>query len=141
MLVTGKALGQRRPLFEDWSIPIPPDYDGDEGITLRELIERIVRQEVRAFRDRQQDRQFLRALTAAEIADGVSKGKIEMGGSQVGQQEVDEDQAVAAAWVAFEDGLYLVVIDDVEQKDLDRQVYLQPDSRITFIRLSLLSGA
>jgi hypothetical protein len=141
MIISGKAIGRRKPLFDDWSIPIPPDADGDGGLTLRDLIERIVRTEVKAFRQRQSDRQFLRALTASEIDAAASKGKVEMGGSEVGLQEVDEDGAVATALTAFEDGLYLVVIDEVEQKALQQQVYLQPDSRITFIRLTLLTGA
>ena len=39
-----------------------------------------------------------------------------------------------------EDGLYLVIIDEDEQKSLDAQVFLQEDSRLTFIRLTLLAG-
>jgi hypothetical protein len=143
MLITGKALGRRKPLFADWSIPLPPEWndgDGDGGRTLRDLIDRIVRGEVKAFRQRQYDRQFLRALTAKEIEAAAEKGKIQMGESEVGPQEVDEDHAVGAALQAFEDGMYLVVIDDVEQTQLDQPIYLTADSRITFIRLTLLSG-
>lgn len=142
MFVSGKAIGRRKPLFEDWSIPILPEWDdGDGGITLRDLIERIVLEEVSAFRKRQIDRQFIRALTAAEIQDAADKGKVEMGGSEAELQQVDEEQAVATALLAFDDGMYLVIIDEVEYRDLDQQVFLQPDSRITFIRLTLLSGA
>lgn len=142
MLITGKALGRKKPLFADWSVPLPPEWgDGGEGgPTLRDVIARIVRDEVRAFRQRQHDRQFLRALTAAEIDAAAERGKIQMGESEVGPQEVDEEDAVATAWQAFDDGMYLVVIDDEEQTDLDRQVYLNADSRITFLRLTLLSG-
>lgn len=143
MLVSGKALGSRRPLFADWSIPIPPDNsdgDGDGGLTLRDLIERIVVEQVALFRTRQQDRQFLRALTAAEINDAVDRGKVDLGGSEVPIQDVDEEQAIANAIQAFEDGIYLVVIDQQEQKDLDKQLFLNEESRITFIRLTMLSG-
>lgn len=143
MLITGKALGRRKPLFADWSIPLPPDWnegDGDNCRTVRELISQIVRDEVQAFRQRQHDRQFLRALTAKEIEAAAEQGKIQMGESEVGPQEVDEDHAVAAALQAFEDGMYLVVIDGVEQTRLDQQVFVGADSRITFIRLTLLSG-
>jgi len=143
MVITGKSIGRKRPLFADWSIPLPPDWNGDGGDggpTLRDVIERIVRVEVKAFKKRQHDRQFLRALTEREIEAAAERGKIKMGGSEVGIQDVDEDSAVATALLAFEDGIYLVVIDDVEQRDLDQQVFMQPDSRITFIRLTLLSG-
>jgi len=63
-----------------------------------------------------------------------------MGGTDLGQN-VDEEQAVGAALQAFEDGLYLVVLDGAEQRDLDKQVFLHADSRITFVRLAMLSGA
>ncbi len=142
MFISGKVIGKRKPLFADWSIPIPPEWseDGDGGVTLRDLIERIVREEVAGFKKRQFDRQFLRALTATEIELAAEKGKIEMGGSEIGLQSVDEDQSIEAALQAFEDGMYLVVIDEVEKKDLDEQIFLSPDSRVTFIRLTLLSG-
>ncbi|MEM7557792.1 MAG: hypothetical protein AAF394_01590 [Planctomycetota bacterium] len=142
MIVTGKSIGSKRRLFEDWSIPMPPEAgDGDGGgMTLEKLIERIVREEVANFKKRQHDRQFLRALSAEEIAQGEEKGKIEMGGSEVGLQHVDVDESVAAALQAFEDGIYLVAIDDEQITRLEQQIYLQPDSRITFIRLTMLSG-
>lgn len=141
MLISSKVLGSKKRLFDDWSVPIPPEADsGGGGLTLGELIERIVRQEVKSFQDRQHARQFVRALTAEQIEAAAERGKIEMGASEVGIQAVDSDQAVGAALQAFEDGLYLVIIDDQEQRDLEQQVFLQPDSRITFIRLTMLTG-
>lgn len=144
MIITGKSLGSRRPLFADWSIPIPPgnagDDDGDGGLTLGELIEKIVREQVELFRKRQHDRQFIQALSADEISLGVQRGKVDMGGSEIEIQEVDEELAVHNALQAFQDGIYLVVIDEQQQTDLEKQVFLTDDSQITFIRLTLLSG-
>jgi hypothetical protein len=141
LTISGKALGARRPLFADWSLPLPPDWEASGGgRTLRDLIDAVVRGEVRAFRQRQEDRQVFRALTAREIAAGAERGKIESGGSDVPVQLVDEDEAVATACQAFEDGLFLVVIDGQEHRELDRQIFVQPDSRVTFLRLTLLAG-
>lgn len=140
MLISGKTLGSKKRLFEDWSIPIPPDEGGDGGLTLGQLISRIVRAEVKSFQKRQHERQFLRALTAGEIEQAAERGKIEMGASEVGIQQVDAEQSTSVALQAFEDGLYLVVIDDVEYRDLEQQVFLKEDSRITFIRLTMLTG-
>jgi ribosomal protein S9 len=143
MLISTKTLGSKKPLFADFSVPLPPGWDddgGDGGKTLRDLIEEVVRHEVDAFKKRQADRQFLRALTAAEIEKSVDQGKVEMGGSDVQPQNVDVDDAIASALVAFEDGLYLVIVDEKQYKDLDEAVFLTADSRLTFVRLTMLSG-
>jgi hypothetical protein len=79
-------------------------------------------------------------MTAREISERVEKGKVEMGGSEIPLQDVEEEEAVAVACQAFEDGLYLVVIDGEDYREIDREVRLQPDSRITFVRLTLLAG-
>lgn len=143
MLVAAKAIGSRKPLFADFSVPLPPDWDdsGDGGRTLRDVIEEVVRHEVRAFQKRQSDRQFLNVLTAKEIEDAVQRGKVTMGESDVGIQEVDVDRAISSALVAFEDGIYLVVIDENVFRSLDEAVFLSPESQLTFVRLTLLSGA
>jgi hypothetical protein len=137
--VTGKVIGRRKPLFADWSIPLPPDLRG-EGTTLRDIITRLVHTEVSAFKERQEERRVFRALTAHDIERGLEKGKVEMGGSDVPIQPIDDDSAVATALQAFEDGLYLVVIDETEHKNLDSQIFLQPDSRIAFVRLTWSSS-
>jgi hypothetical protein len=139
LTVSGKVLGRRKPLFTDFSIPFPPDLD-DDAVTLRQLIDRIVRAEVEAFRARQQERRLLRALTADQIAEAAEAGKVEMGASEVEPQHVDEEAAVAAALQAFEDGLYLVAIDGTDYRELDRQIHVRDESRVTFIRLTLLAG-
>ena len=140
LAVRGKALGRKKPLFADFSVP-PPDDLGDGGeVALRDLIERVVRAEVQAFQTRQEQRQFIRALTATEIDSGAAAGKILSGGSEVPIQAVDEDQAVAVALEAFQDGMYLVVVDGQDHRQLDAQVYLRPDSQLTFVRLTLLAG-
>jgi hypothetical protein len=138
--IEGKALGSRRRLFTDWSIPVPPESGGGGGeLTLRDLIDVIVRAEVAAFRERQQDRRIARALSAGEIADGAARGKVDMGG-RVLDQKVNEEQAVGAALQAFEDGIYLVAVDGREVRGLDESVHVNGDSRVTFIRLALLAG-
>jgi hypothetical protein len=140
LTVSGKALGRKKPLFADFSVAPPDGLGGDDGVTLRGLIEHVVRAEVAAFKQRQCDRLQLRVLTAREIDEGAEKGKIESGGSEVGRQNVDAEEAVGTALTAFEDGLFLVVVDEQQHRELDRQVFLQPDSRVTFIRLTLLAG-
>ncbi|HEX3315162.1 MAG TPA: hypothetical protein VHR72_09750 [Gemmataceae bacterium] len=139
--VTGRALGSKKPLFDDFSVDVPTDGGaGGERTTLRDILERVVRHEVAAFRKRQRDNRFHRALTERDIAEGAEKGKVDSGGREFKAKRVDPDAAVAAALQAFEDGLYLVAIDGQECKRLDEEVALGAESRIAFIRLTLLSG-
>ena len=135
LLVQGKALGRKKPLFDDFSVSPPATGD----LTLRSLLDHVVRQEVAAFKNRQAERRLLHALTAKQIDEGLAKGKVDSGGSTLDQQ-VDVDAAIAAAIEAFQDGLYLVVLDEIELKDLDAPVTLSEASRLTFIRLALLAG-
>jgi len=137
--ISGRALGRKKPLFADWSIPLPPGLGDGGSVTLRDLIARIVRAEVQAFRDRQEERRILHALTASDIEKGVVRGKIDSGGREE-RQKVDDEEAVEVALQAFEDGLYLVVLDEQEVRQLDQQVFLNNESRVTFVRLTMLAG-
>jgi hypothetical protein len=137
--ISGKTLGKKKPLFTDWSIPFPPDLGDGGSLTLRELIGRIVREEVNAFHERQREQKLLHVLTDSAIEKGVVKGKITSGG-QDSRQTVDVDGAIATALEAFEDGLYLVILDGQEQRQLDAQVFLNPDSQVAFVRLAMLAG-
>src|SRR3954469_3506189 len=97
LTICGKAVGAKKPLFAVWALPFPPEWSGEGGLTLRDLISRVVRAEVHAFRQRQEERRTFRALTARQIEQGADKGKIEMGGSEISLQPVDEQEAVAVA--------------------------------------------
>lgn len=138
--IDSKIPGSKRRLFEAFSVLLPDSQHGELGITLRELLPRIVHQQVSAFQDQEKSRQFIRVLTERDISDGKAKGKIESGQSESELPPVDLQKAISTAIDAFEDGLYLVAIDSTHCTDLDMRLVLQPDSRITFIRLTLLSG-
>jgi hypothetical protein len=141
LTIDARAPGRRRPLIPQWQIPLPPGPTGrDEPLTLRALISRIVASEVAAFRGRQDRQSLVRVLSAREIEEGAAKGKVDSGGRDL-HQTVDEGQAIGTALQAFEDGLYLVILDGREQRDLDEQVFPGPDSHVTFLRLVMLAGA
>jgi hypothetical protein len=141
LTISARAMGKRKPLVPDWQVPWPPEeHDAGEPVTLRQLITRIVLQEVEAFKERQDRGQVVRILTERQIEEGLAKGRVDSGGRNV-HQSVDPGQAVAAALLAFEDGLYLVILDGEEQRELDRQIFLQADSHMVFVRLVMLAGA
>ncbi|HXE60742.1 MAG TPA: hypothetical protein VN607_08535 [Gemmatimonadaceae bacterium] len=142
MFIETRALGKKARSLDRWSIPVPPATgDGDDGaFTLRTLITRVVLNEVAAFDERQRQRRLMRVLSQTEIADGAAAGRIDPGG-HISPPVADPDAAVGAALQGFEDGLYLVVLDGVEQRDLDRQIYPKDTSTLIFVRLTFLAGA
>lgn len=141
VLVEARVLGKKQALVPEWSVPVPTHSsdDGDGELTLRQLIARIVRGQVAEFCKRQEARRFVRALSEREIAERKKAGKIDAGGTETGQV-VDPESAVAVALQAFEDGLYLVLLDGVEQVDLDRSVFVNETTRMVFLRLTFLAG-
>lgn len=140
ILVDGKVIGQKRPLFTDWHIELPPIDENNGGrLKLRDLIRSIVDKEVDAFRNRQEERRLARVMSRREISQGVERGKVDPGEHDL-EQSVDNEEAVAIALKAFEDGLYFVFIDEVQQTHLDREVFLKTNSKVVFLRLTALVG-
>ena len=139
LTVSAKALGRKKPLFEDYSVAPPAGLAANQPVTLRELIGHVVRSEVAAFKQRQAERRLFKALTAKQIEAGLAAGKVQACGSDLDQQ-VDPEQAVATALEAFTDGLFLVVVDETEVTDLDSVLQLTDSSRLTFIRMTMLAG-
>ena len=140
VMVEGKVAGQKRPLFTDWRIDLPPKWESSgDRLRLRDLITSIVIKEVDAFTKRQEERKLARIMSKAEIETGAIKGRIDPEAKDL-NQVVDEDTAIATALQAFIDGLYFVFIDGAQQTGLDSEVYLKPQSKILFLRLVALVG-
>lgn len=140
ILVDGKAIGQKRPLFTDWHVELPPTEGRNGGrLKLRDLITSIVVKEVDAFKNRQNEQKLARIMSIQEIAQGVERGKVDPGERDL-DQFVDSDESVAIALRAFEDGIYFVFIDDVQQTELDREVFLKTNSKVVLLRLTALVG-
>lgn len=138
--VEGKVTGRRRPVFSDWSVPLPPDLDTRmEPFTLRDLIICVVKAEVQAFQGRQAEQRLQKILTKPEIEVGLMQGKVTLGDRNL-DQTVNLEAAIDTAMMGFIDGLYYVFLDDVQQEDLDQTVHLQSESRLTFLRLVALVG-
>jgi hypothetical protein len=134
LTISGKVLGKSQNLFTSWQMSVP-----EQPLTLAELLTQIVRSEVGAFRDRQTDRRSTKVLGILEIEAGVAAGKITSGGSDL-EQAVDVDGAIDNALQAFEDGFYVVFINDEQQEDLTAVVNLQVNSELLFLRLTPLVG-
>lgn len=140
IMVEGKVAGQKRSLFTDWRIELPPlDQNLGDHLKLRDLITLIVMKEVEAFQLRQEERKLAQVMSRQEIERSVVTGKVDPGERDL-QQQVIVDEAVGVALQAFEDGLYFVFVDDIQQTSLDSEVYLKTNSKVLFLRLTALVG-
>lgn len=142
--VEARIIGKRGPATP-WYVPLPPalvqETTGIEyPFRLHDLIAYLVRDEVRTFQQRQEERRLLHVLQPMEIADAASRGKIVMGEAKRPQQEINEDEAIQVALQGFVDGLYLVFVDGQQQRNLDAPLHLHAASTLLFLRLVALAG-
>jgi hypothetical protein len=117
--------------------PDADDHSGNEPFRVRDLITKLVNESVRDFQLREKDR-VVGFLTPAKIDQGVITGKFGSPRDEV--QKVDLDEAVGQALQAFEDGLYLLFVDESEKRELDELVVMHLDTKVTLIRLTALAG-
>ena len=135
MRIEAKIAGQRRELFTPYEIEWPIAKE----LTLHELIDAVVRQEVAAFRSRQQQRQLDRVLTPQRINEDASAGKVDPAAKET-PTAVNEENAVEVALEAFDDGLYFVFVDGRQLQTLSDVVHVVPTSTLLFVRLTPLVG-
>jgi hypothetical protein len=134
LTISGKVIGKSQNLFTTWHMDLP-----NQQLTLGELLTQVVRAEIDAFRDRQSQQRLTKVLGLVEIEAGVARGKVDSGGSEL-DQSVNEQQAIDNALQSFQDGFYLVFIDDQQQEDLADLIDLKADSELLFLRLTPLVG-
>ena len=115
-------------------------YELSEGIgTVRGLIAAFVHAEVERFNDKDTELPLLALMSAEEIDDNAKAGKVAFG-RLWSDNKADEARAVEAAFAAFDDGLFRVLMDDEELKELDHPVRITEGTVFTFIRLTFLAG-
>jgi hypothetical protein len=124
------------------SVDVEPrrvDGPSDGPISLRALLDHVVRSEVAEAHERDRRRSFLRVLSPEALEHGVAEGRIRSGGRPpLGR--IDADAAIATALESFEDGLLLVLVDSRPVEGLDATVVVADDTRVRFVRLTALAG-
>lgn len=128
-----KRLGKRNIKTIDFTVEKMPVF-------LKELIEQCVISEVKRLSRKISDNQLLTFMTHSSVEASATEGKVSFGKIQ-NTQLADETQAIENAIQCFEDGIFLVFIDDIEIKTLDQEINLNYHSEITFLRMTFLTGA
>jgi hypothetical protein len=77
-------------------------------------------------------------MTNEHIAEAARSGKI---GDEVhGDKKANLEKALDTAYLAFEDSLYCIFINDEQTEKLDDSLNLKDGDILTFIRLTMLAG-
>ena len=102
-----------------------------ETLTLRELIRRRVQQEVERFN--RSDAEVFRGLIQPEATERILNGVPE-------RPILDWEKQLAKAITAFQGNGFLVLLDDRQITDLDQNLQLTAQTKVSFLKLVPLIG-
>ena len=106
--------------------------------TTKDLITELVKINVEKFNKKIDERDILSIMTNENIAKAARIGKI---GDEVhGDKKANLEKALDTAYLAFEDGLYCIFINDEQTEKVDDSLNLKEGDILTLIRLTMLSG-
>ncbi len=117
------------------------DLEGDvftlnlssERITVQELIQSRVYQEVEDYNARQPEyfRGLVQPTEAEKTLNGYKLAK---------KQRIDAEKQCYIALDAFQKNGFLILVNDHQVTDLDQMIEIQPDTTVTFLKLIPLAG-
>ena len=106
--------------------------------TTKDLITELVKINVEKFNKKIDEKDILSIMTNENIAKAARIGKI---GDEVhGDKKANLEKALDTAYLAFEDGLYCIFINDEQTGKLDDSLNLKDGDILTLIRLTMLAG-
>ena len=106
--------------------------------TTKDLITELVKINVEKFNKKIDERDILSIMTNENIAKAARIGKI---GDEVhGDKKANLEKALDTAYLAFEDGLYCIFINDEQTEKLDDSLNLKDGDILILIRLTMLAG-
>ena len=106
--------------------------------TTKDLITELVKINVEKFNKKIDEKDILSIMTNENIAKTARIGKI---GDEVhGDKKANLEKAFDTAYLAFEDGLYCIFINDEQTEKLDDSLNLKDGDILTLIRLTMLAG-
>lgn len=109
-----------------------------ERVTVRDLIRERVYQEVQDFNRRQHDDVF-RGLVQPTDAERILNGNRTEYRLKKARQ-IEWKPQFEKAVEAFEQNGFFLLIDDKQPESLDQEFVIGPDTRISFVKLTLLIG-
>lgn len=105
-----------------------------ETITVRELIERRVREEVQAFNEKKAGQIFHGLVQPTDAEASLNGYRLRK------PRQLDADAQCAKARDAFEKNGFFMLADDRQVESLDEEIVVAADVRISFVKLVPLVG-
>ena len=135
LLLKQKRLG-KNPSDTSWKLFI---NQIQVKYTLRELIASVVQAEVDSYNQKYHQNRLSPVLTFDDIEQGKVDGKIGFS-DKSSYPIVDSQKEVEKAEKAFQRDHYYVFVDDVQVNDLDDEIVLKSNTKVSFLRLTPLVG-
>ncbi|KKK37718.1 hypothetical protein WQ57_12205 [Mesobacillus campisalis] len=134
LFISMKKAGKRKNEITRQRIQLPSRPN-----TLRALLTEVICQNVKQLNDKETEQPLISYLPPMEIADQSASGKVGFG-SIYNSRKADEKEAVQTGIQAFEDGLFIAFLNDIEIKELDSPLAISEGDELVFIRLTMLAG-
>ncbi len=106
----------------------------DDISTLKELITNLVNIEIDKY-----EQEELKITSQEDLDQMIINGKVSFG-FKYRETDIDRANAVSVALQAFEDGLYVVFLNNSELKSLNDKLILNENDSISLVRLTMLTG-
>lgn len=133
---TVKSLGKKKPVLN--SIFIELDLKTESST--KELLEKLVEQQVNEFNSRKGVSNLIDFLQEGALQENAASGSVKFN-EQYNETTADKEKAVLNVIQAFEDGLIALFVRDNQLEDLNETVSLNEEDSITIIRLTFLAGS
>ena len=110
----------------------------NEISTTKDLIKELVKVNVEKFNKKIDDKDILAIMTNEYLAEAARSGTIV---DEVhGDKKANLEKALNTAYLAFEDGLYCIFVNDEQTEKLHDSLNLKDGDILTFVRLTMLAG-
>jgi len=103
-------------------------------VSVADIISERVRHEVENYNARTAESNFIGLIQPTESEIELNGYKLKKG------RQVDATKQIEVALREFESCAYFILVDDLQVKDLDDEVALCADTKVTFIKLTPLVG-
>ena len=132
IIINIKGLSQKKVIYKE-------EVELSNKIsTTKDLITELVKINVEKFNQKMDDKDILSIMTNEYIAEAAKSGKI---GDEVHEDKrANLEKALDTAYLAFEDGLFYIFVNDEQTQKLDNSLNLKDGDVLTFIKLTMLAG-